>query len=58
MGRGYENFAIHVGERLPSDFGSKDIEDLASFLASKIALLLAGFLAKKDTPLTVQQTKN
>jgi hypothetical protein len=30
MGRGYENFAIHVGERLPSDFGSKDIEDLAS----------------------------
>ncbi|KAJ5274333.1 hypothetical protein N7497_004933 [Penicillium chrysogenum] len=36
MGRGYENFAIHVGERLPSDFGSKDIEDLASFLASML----------------------
>ena len=36
MERGYKNFAIHVGERLPSDFGSKDIEEFASFLASML----------------------
>ncbi|KAJ5820855.1 uncharacterized protein N7525_010139 [Penicillium rubens] len=36
MGRGYKSFAIHVGERLPSDFGSKGIEEFASFLASML----------------------
>ncbi|CAG7942234.1 unnamed protein product [Penicillium salamii] len=36
LGRGYNNFAIYVGERLPSDFGSKDIEAFALFLTSML----------------------
>ncbi|CAG8106730.1 unnamed protein product [Penicillium salamii] len=36
LGRGHNDFAIHVGERLPSDFRSKYIEAFASFLASML----------------------
>jgi serine/threonine-protein kinase SRPK3 len=36
LGKGYKSFADHVGERLPSDFTSKDREEFVSFLSSML----------------------